>query len=210
MKRCAASAQLGRDSACMPSARLALLFLAVAAALTPAASIPPPASFRLPEATFSSLVATPADVLHWLRAATDAAAAGQQLLFQRCRCDKHNRSSASSLLIQLHRAAPGCQHTSIRGAGSQSHHHEVERAGRGAADQQLGSRLAAGGDVVPSGVLRLCGSFVTYISSRSTLPHEARQVPPGQCVPRAEAGLSRCGLLPPLRCPQPQRSAVLE
>jgi hypothetical protein len=43
-------------------------------------------SFSLPHATVSAVSASPSDLHSWMRAASDAAGAGQHQLFERCRC----------------------------------------------------------------------------------------------------------------------------
>ena len=73
----------------------ALVYVAlfgVAAALASATSSASPSDFRVSDPALSSVVASPSSIQSWLRVASDAAAAGQPLLFKRCRCDQQLHS----------------------------------------------------------------------------------------------------------------------
>jgi hypothetical protein len=69
----------------------ALCILAFGSILALAALAAPSASFHPPAASISLLITSPSDIQYWLRIASDAAAANQQLIFKRCRREKQHR-----------------------------------------------------------------------------------------------------------------------
>lgn len=87
-----ASAQRLAFARAMPPALVYVALFGVAAALASATLSASPSDYRVSDSTLSSVVASPSSIQSWLLVASDAAAAGQPLLFKRCRCDQQLHS----------------------------------------------------------------------------------------------------------------------